>query len=218
MNQLNERTFEITDAFCITHGRRIVLEKNQFLYQHGDSGKAIYFLSSGEVRAYYSYENGDEKTMGIYTAPIMVGEDVFIGKDTPRWLNVVATKKSVCYSLDVNSYRKACMNNDALFNELMLSYLKKLQINGNVIYSTKYSSAEKRIIFFLYENKSMPLNFTQAYISEILGVARITVSRVLGKLRNMDVIETKYKKIYIKDPNKLRELLGEDPIAEERIN
>jgi CRP-like cAMP-binding protein len=56
------------------------------------------------------------------------------------------------------------------------------------------------------------LRFTQLELAELAGARRETLSPVLQELREDDILDLRYARIDIKNPDALRKMAGGDPL------
>jgi CRP-like cAMP-binding protein len=73
--------------------------------------------------------------------------------------------------------------------------------------SMTFLQADARIARILLENESDGIIIlTHEEIADVVGVSRVTVSKILGKLTKKGILSTEYRKIIIKDSKYLEEI------------
>lgn len=185
-----------------------IYQPGQFVYMQGADPDSFYYLKEGAVRSFISLPDGEERVITIHRTGDLMGEASFFDR-CPRVTSATAIKESRIYSVSRSQL-------DEVFSrhpELALPMLQYLARTVRILSSHVNDSAlpaEQRIIRYLtsHQNDSSELiRCTHEEIGQMVGISRVTVSRVLGDLVRAGMIETGYGCIRIKDPDKIKNRL-----------
>ncbi|MDY5846660.1 MAG: Crp/Fnr family transcriptional regulator [Bariatricus sp.] len=212
MIKIPEKFFNI---FCKI-GTEKTYHKDESIYLQDDSADSLYLILSGRVRVYTLSSSGRETTLEIIEKGRIFGESSFLS-DHVRPTNVTA----------VNEVRLAiCSVQDLIpilseSQELMVLLFQHLSETCNhlskQIYRLTNYDSRKRIASFLLDETKAPnsdkgiindtLPYSHANMAEILGLNRVTVSRVIAEFSEQSILQSHYGKIIIKDREKLKSIL-----------
>lgn len=197
-------------------GYSLKYEPGQTIYMQGDVAQSLYFIKEGRVRAFCTTKSGREMTFEIVGRGKIIGETSFLGHGI----------YPVCVEA-VNQVELLVCNLNQLYDfmeeskELMKVMMQLLSRTCNHLVEqlrrvTLYDRYQKIASFLLYETE-MPdsdkdvtkdsIPYTQEELALILGMNRVTVSKVLSEWKKSGIISSSYKKIRIQDRNYLKELL-----------
>ena len=197
-------------------GYQVTYEPGQSIYMQGDVAESLYFIKEGRVRAFCTTKSGREMTFEIVGKGKIVGESSLLSHSIyPVCVEAVTrVELLVCNLNQLYEYMEES-------KELMKVMMQLLSRTCNHLVEqlrrvTLYDRYQKIASFLLYETE-MPdadkgvtkeaIPYTQEELAMILGMNRVTVSRVLGEWKKSGVISTAYKKIRIQDRAYLKELL-----------
>ena len=191
--------------------------KHQFVFLEGDRGQYIYLIKSGAVKVSRSLMDGREQILMILGPGDVLGWEALFGevyKVTAENLG----ESEVCTIAQVDLSALVETSTDlnwgllrALFQELMKAQER--------IRDLGLKSARERVATLLLsiplpccqqrpEEQKVQLSLSRREISELIGVAQETVSRVLSELRQDGIIELHGRDIRIVDHHQLSQLAG----------
>jgi CRP/FNR family transcriptional regulator len=192
-----------------------IISKGEHLYRNNDKMDYIYAVYSGSLKDYYLDEDGKEYINNFYFPGDILALEAIPLRKYPY--SVVALSDATLCMIPVN----------ALFTELQTfpALLKRfLHINSYRMLNDKQirpsTNAKQRVADFLVNmlhrveerngsNKAMQLPMSQLDMSNMIGVAYETVSRVLHYFESQKIIQIKNRQIAIVDVNRLK-MLGND--------
>lgn len=176
-------------------------EKDEIIYRQGDELKGVYILASGEIKVFYSLNNGKENILRKIKAPRIFGEIEFMVQESAA-SSVQATENSYCLYLPfVNNCREA-LSNDLFFLRNIAYNLSEAVYKSNTKASINQGHSPKNRVAAYILNWEEDDNFVcnMKEISEFTGISERHIFRILN-----DFIQDGYiskEKYYYKIINK----------------
>jgi len=191
--------------FCLTHGRIRHYAPKQYLYFAGDEGDTVYFLVAGRVRLSLMGEF-TEKIIRVLNPPVFFPEVVLDGKPYPH--AALCIEESEVLTLDRQTILQFLENEPSvmwIFYRLLALDLRR---SYRQIRNLSLGDARLRLGAKLYALAhvhgqpsyngvliSVPLSATD--LAGMCSLARESVSRILGELKEVKIIEIEKKTITI---------------------
>ncbi len=195
-------------------GKEVCFQKNKIIVSPGDVLKGFYFLKEGRVIAYEYSPKGNEKIVCILEkgsifleSNVLFDVPAFCYFETTEVTRLIFVKKEDILDL---------LATDLEFTLFVLQSLTK-KFFSNVVHVDEllFYDAEWRICNLLStfadnfgveeENKvKLDIKISQQFVSNILGINRITSAKILRKLKTLKLIEQTDGYYYIKDIKGLR--------------
>ena len=198
--------------FCLAYGRIRRYAPKQYLYFSGDEGNTVYFLVSGSIRLYLMGEFS-EKTLRVLSPPVFFPEVVLDGKPYPH--AALCTEETEVLAIDRHAFVRFIESNPSVlwvfYNGLALdlrrSYrqIRNLSLGdarlrlGAKIFSLAHVHGKPSLNGVLI---AIPLSATE--LAGMCSLARESVSRILGELKELKIIVIEKKTITVLDLNNLR--------------
>lgn len=191
-------------------GRKQIYYPSDLIYMQEDEADLIYLIIKGKVKVFVMNSNGKEVTMDILQEGQIFGESAFI-TDAKRPTTIEAlthVELLACYPTQLYPYFQQSQ-------EFMVAIFQSLSqtcdyLTNMIKRSYTYNRYEKIIAFLLGRmdlHQSSIINYTHEEIASILGLSRVTVTKVLNEFVKEGLIEIRYKSLIIKDKKKLYSLL-----------
>ena len=193
---------------CIT--RRNV-EKGTILHNGSDDCAGIFLLTSGQLRAYITSEEGREITVYrlfehdvcLFSAPCMMPSLQFE-------LTIVAEKDTTLWVIPPKPYKTLMTESAPLANytnEIMASRVSEIMW---LVEQVMWKSMDKRVADFLLEESAIEgtplLKLTHETIANHLGTHREVVTRMLKYLQNEGAVKLTRGAVEIVDKKVLSKL------------
>ena len=174
-----------------------IFEHGDTIIEQGDDSTTVYFLISGTVHV-LDYSRSDRAiTYASLNDGEMFGEMAAIdGFPRSAWVCAISTCKVI--SLPGNTFINILKNNADISLKLLAKLSSRLRLSDEKITDVSLFGTEQRVCLELvrmtkldaktkniYQIKQMP---TQANFANIIGSTRETVSRILAKLRDDQII------------------------------
>ena len=176
----------------------------EFIALQGDPCRSVYLLYSGEVRTTMSGPDGKQVTMEVLESPVLLAPAFIFATNNRFPVNVTAL--TPCEVLLINKEN---------FVELMRREPIIMQNFMRIISDRSYKLSQKISTLALHGLKSRVADYlcqqgyinNQQEVSERLGVARPSLSRILAELATEDAIAFEKRKVVIKDRASLEKYL-----------
>ncbi|SPF51720.1 cAMP-binding protein [Candidatus Desulfosporosinus infrequens] len=198
--------------FCLAHGRIRHYAPKQYLYFSGDEGNTVYFLITGGIRLYLMGEFS-EKILRVLRPPVFFPEVVLDGKPYPH--AALCIEETEVLAIDRQTFVRFIESNPSvlwifyqgLALDLRRSYrqLRNLSLGdarlrlGAKIFALAYVHGKPSLNGVLI---TIPLSATE--LAGMCSLARESVSRILGELKELKIIEIEKKTITVPDLKNLR--------------
>ncbi|MDR3599687.1 MAG: Crp/Fnr family transcriptional regulator [Desulfosporosinus sp.] len=199
--------------FCLAHGRIRHYTSKQYLFFSGDEGNTVYFLITGRIQLYLMGEFS-EKIIRVLSPPVFFPEVVLDGKAYPH--AALCIENAEVLAIDRHTFMRFVEKNPSvlwvfyhgLALDLRRSYrqIKNLSLGdarlrlGAKIFALAHVHGKPSLNGILI---TIPLPATE--LAGMCSLARESVSRILGELKELKIIEIERKSITVLDLNNLRE-------------
>jgi len=184
-----------------------VYQPGQLIYLQGAYPDCFYYLQDGAARSYISLPDGEERVITIHRTGDLMGEASFFDQ-CPRVTSAMAIKTCRVFSVSQSQLDDVFSRHPELAQP-MLQYLSRtVRILSHHVNDSALP-AEQRIVRWLLSQSAGvgdAIACTHEEIGQVVGASRVTVSRVISSLVKMDVMETGYRFLRIKNLEKLKQL------------
>ncbi len=180
------------------------LSTNNILFYEGEEPKYFYLLLEGHLKLYKTDLKGNEIVIHYFTQPTFIAEMASL-ESIKFPATAIATREEVEVLLINKEKFSKILQEDAKFSfhliKSMTLKIKHLElvINRNMVYD-----AMTKVCSFIEENPKYMLSVKNKEIANFLNMAPETLSRILSKLRKLEIID---KKNIVLDEDKLKALL-----------
>jgi len=189
-----------------------IVERGKTIFFPGDPAERVYLLKRGAVRLSRVYESGDEITVALLRENSIFGVlSLLTGQRSDRFYHAVAFTRVDLISAPATSVRQA-IEKDARVGLLLLQGLSSRILQTETMIETlTHRDMSSRLVSFLLvlcRDFGMPgtrgitidLKLSHQAIAEAIGSTRVTITRLLGDLRNAGLVEIDRKRITVFDP------------------
>jgi len=165
------------------------LSRENILFYEGEKPEYFYALLEGYVKLYKTDLKGNEIVIHFFTTPTFMAEMPSF-ENIPFPATAIAMKEESEFLLIDREKFLKLLNTDPKFSFYIIKSLtKKVRtleqvINRNLIYD-----AITKVCSFIKENPDEVVNRKHKEIAIILNMAPETLSRVLKKLKKLDIID-----------------------------
>lgn len=187
-------------------------ERGKTIFFPGDPAERVYFLLKGAVKLSRVYEAGEEITVALLRENSVFGVlSLITGEKSDRFYHAVAFTPVELLSAPIDSFRKSLKDNPEL-SMLMLQGLSSRILQTEMMIETlAHRDMGSRLVSFLLilcrdfgvpttEGIRIDLKLSHQAIAEAIGSTRVTVTRLLGELRQEEMITIYKKKITVHNP------------------
>lgn len=199
----------------IRRGRPI--QKGQLLFQQGDEFQSVFAVRTGALKTYTLASNGEEQITGFHLASELIGLAGYDGGNYPLTAKALETT-TVC-EIPVHQLETLTDELPDLRKQLMRTMGSEIRHDQNMMLLLSKKNAEERVASFLMDisNRYARRGFSATHfrlpmsrvdISNYLGLAVETISRVFTRFQKNGLIETQGKEIIVADMDQLLEMAG----------
>jgi CRP/FNR family transcriptional regulator, putaive post-exponential-phase nitrogen-starvation regulator len=199
----------IFDDEILTYAQLHFYEKEEYIFESGETLEYYYLLVDGKIKIYYPFENGKSMLLKFYKDFNTIG-DIELLKGIPILCSIDAVEDTYLIAIPSAMLREKFFNNVKFLHHLVDSLSEKLYgtIN-NSSYNFVYPLIN-RLSSYLVEHLTgencMILNSSYLDIAQFLGTTYRHLNRTLKEMEVKSIIKCDDKKIYILDLDKLKEL------------
>ena len=188
------------------------IERGKTIFFPGDPAERVYLLRRGAVRLSRVYESGEEITVALLRENSLFGVlSLLTGQRSDRFYHAVAFTRVEMVTAPATSVRRA-IEQDASVGLLLLQGLSSRILQTETMIETlTHRDMSSRLVSFLLvlcrdfgvpssEGITIDLRLSHQAIAEAIGSTRVTITRLLGDLRNDGLVQIDRKKITVFDP------------------
>ncbi|MFO7749113.1 MAG: Crp/Fnr family transcriptional regulator [Desulfobacteraceae bacterium] len=189
-------------------------KKGELIFSEGDEADGFYIVETGKIKVYKLSFEGKEHILHIYGPGKPFGEvPVFSGKNFPAFSQAV--EPSSCLFFPRRAIVQLISDNPALALNMLAVLSARLREFTVMVENLALKEVPARIAsYFLVligeqENTAaITLPVSKVQLAGLLGTAPETLSRILGKMANDNLIRLNNKEITILDLDGLEALAG----------
>jgi CRP/FNR family transcriptional regulator len=196
---------------------RKILQRGEFIYHEGDNFKGLLAIKSGSAKLVANDQHGNEHILNILLPGELLGFDGLA--DEKHACAAIALETTSFCVLPAESMNELFQNVPSLTREIFRHTGEKMNEDKNQLILSK-RPAEERLAYFLislserlkrrgFSASEFKLSLTRQEIGNHLGLALETVSRLLKKFQEEQLILVQNRFITITNQTALKELLQE---------
>lgn len=206
----------------IRRGRPI--QKGQILFQQGDEFQSVFAVRTGALKTYTLASNGEEQITGFHLASELVGLAGYNSDSYPLTAKALETT-TVC-EIPLVQLETLADELPGLRRQLMRTMGGEIRHDQSMMLLLSKKNAEERVASFLlnvsdryarrgFSATKFRLPMSRVDISNYLGLAVETISRVFTRFQKNELIDTQGKEVELLDLVTLQELAGLKSESEE---
>ena len=189
-----------------------IVDRSKTIFFPGDPAERVYLIRRGAVRLSRVYETGEEITVALLRENSLFGVlSLLTGHRSDRFYHAVAFTRVELVSAPAKSVRNA-IEQDASVGLLLLQGLSSRVLQTETMIETlTHRDMSSRLVSFLLvlcrdfgvpgeKGVTIDLRLSHQSIAEAIGSTRVTITRLLGELKNSSLLAIDRKKITIFDP------------------
>lgn len=181
--------------------------KGTIIYRQGDMAEYFFYLKKGRVKVFMNSADGMEKILNTATHGEILGEGAFFDKK-PRVSSARAVVASELIMIDEESLMKLIKKYPRIAFELLEILSNRIRLLSAQIDAMTFMQADARIAQLLIESEAGgEIKLTHEEMAAVVGVSRVTVSKILGKFVKSGIISTEYGRVIIKNRDRLSEIV-----------
>lgn len=185
-------------------------KKGEIIYYQGDKATGFYYIKSGKIKLYMTSADGMEKTLSTATEGEIIGEASFFDQ-MPRISCAKAITDSELAVINQQTLMTIIKETPQIAMDLLSIQATRIRQLTSQIDSMTFLQADGRIARILLQNQQEEkgekiVTLTHEEIASIIGVTRVTVSKILTEFSKKGYIKTAYRKIIVLDANSLHKV------------
>ncbi len=189
-----------------------MVERNKTIFFPGDPAERVYLIRRGAVRLSRVYESGEEITVALLRENSLFGVlSLLTGHRSDRFYHSVAFTRVEMVTAPASSVRQAIEANTSVGLLLLQGLSSRILQTETMIETLTHRDMSSRLASFLLvlcrdfgmpgpQGITIDLRLSHQAIAEAIGSTRVTITRLLGDLRNSGLVEIDRKKITVLDP------------------
>lgn len=189
-------------------GTKVQYHPNDIIYMQEDDANMLYLIIKGRVRVYLLNATGEEVTLEIIDRGRIFGESSFIYNSfRPTSVSAINEVELIACRLDdLYPY----LNES---KELTIALLQLMSHTCNYLTSLikkayTYNRYEKVASFLLEQSiDDQVICYSHEEIASLVGLSRVTVTKVINEFTKKQYIQNHYKKIKVINKKALSQLL-----------
>ncbi len=187
-------------------------ERNKTIFFPGDPAERVYFLLKGAVKLSRVYEAGEEITVALLRENSVFGVlSLLTGNKSDRFYHAVAFTPVELLSAPIEQVEQALKENPELSMLMLRGLSSRILQTEMMIETLAHRDMGSRLVSFLLilcrdfgipcaDGITIDLKLSHQAIAEAIGSTRVTVTRLLGDLREKKMISIHKKKITVHKP------------------
>jgi global nitrogen regulator NtcA len=189
-------------------------ERNKTIFFPGDPAERVYFLLKGAVKLSRVYEAGEEITVALLRENSVFGVlSLITGNKSDRFYHAVAFTPVELLSVSIEHFEQALKDSPELSWMMLKGLSSRILQTEMMIETLAHRDMGSRLASFLLilcrdfgvpsnNGITIDLKLSHQAIAEAIGSTRVTVTRLLGDLRDdkNKVISIQKKKITVHNP------------------
>lgn len=191
-------------------------KKGEFIFQSGDSCDKLYIVCSGQMKIFTYTTDGREQIMYIYNPGDFVGGHNVIEGHKYLYMGQALENSKIC-TMSKLFFNKYCISNPMILLQILEKSYDRIRWAEDLISRLSSTNASIKVANLLlrfasrYGTKTedgteIDLYLSREELGSYAGLTRETITRKLGELKDLGLIDYKgNKKLIIKDENKLRD-------------
>lgn len=176
------------------------------LFKEGSAAEAAYLVESGEVEIYRG-ASGVKRVIARVGPGSVLGDIAMFG-DTPYISSARAVGPVRAFRFERAKLLPELHKHPALCLRWLVAGLRQLEGTQRRVIRLMHKTVLAQVADLLLEEseRRRDVALSQGTVANLLGVSRQSVNEALGRLREVEAVETGYRSIRILDVEKLREV------------
>jgi CRP-like cAMP-binding protein len=199
----------------IAHKSEHVYKKNEILFKEGTYPSGIFYINKGKVKKYKADREGKEQIVYLANTGELIGYHAILSED--RYPDsAAAMEESQVTFIPKEDFLKVLEQSPALNNRLLKTLSHEFAVLANGLSMFAQKTVRERLALQLIvirekykvnfvEGMPVEINISRDDLASLVGTARENVIRILTEFKEAGILETKSRKIIIKDINRLIE-------------
>jgi len=184
---------DLLEKIC-TITTSVKFEKKSIIFYEGDSSKYLYYLVTGIVKLYKISSTDKEIILKYFQSNELIAE-VANFEGIPYPASAEAYTDVELIKIDFDKFKDIIYSNPELSFKIQSSLIKKIKNLEQVISTHLVLDAKERVSKFICDNPIDFFKIKNIEIAKILNVTPETLSRILRKLKDENIIDMQNKTV-----------------------
>lgn len=190
-------------------------KKNEIIACEGDRCDSLGLIISGSVDIARILPSGKSIMLKKLNEKSVFGEAIIFSKKNEYPATITAAEDCIIINIKKEEILRLCSNEKQFLQNFMCMLSDKILMLNQKIKNISFNTVRHKVVNYIIEmrekqdNNNIKLKSTKEEIAEEIGIPRPSLSRELINLRKEELIEFDRNNIFIKDFNRLEELLFE---------
>jgi CRP-like cAMP-binding protein len=213
-NELLERWLSVERVrdSLLPHARVVSFERNQVLYEQGDTIDVVYFPIDSVVSSLAIMEDGTTIETSMIGPEGLVGVSAILGSGISRqWLWVLVSGTAL--QLEARVLDQLVLQNEHVLKSLLRFYRSTItQVSQRCVCNTRHTIMDRLCCWLLMLHDRVGdanLRLTQEVIASRLGARRAGITVAAGTLQAMHAIEYRRGQLHITERGVLEQVVCE---------
>lgn len=190
-------------------GRRIRVGAGEFVFCESDVANDVYLVIKGRVQVYLGTEDGRQTTLEVLKSGRIFGDASFL-EHSVRRANIVAVVDTELISCRMDDLIPVLSENAGLMIIMMQHLTSTCNYLTHTIRRLVSLTGEQKVADLLLsetDEKTSSISYTHGDVAECLAMHRVTVSRIMEKLKNEGVVDYSRGMIRVLDRKRLEKIM-----------
>ena len=180
----------------------------QLVYLQGTRPDHFYYLVSGSVRSFISSGDGEERVLAVHRSGDLMGEASFFD-GCPRVTSAMAVEDCLILTIDRPLLDAAFQRHPELALPMLQYLARTVRLLSDHVGASSLPARQRVSRWLQGQPEGGPIKATHEGIGQAVGLSRVSVSRVLGELASLGLVELGYRAVTVRDRAGLEELAFE---------
>ncbi|MFX1704500.1 Crp/Fnr family transcriptional regulator [Chitinophaga sp. CC14] len=197
----------------VAHKSEQIYKKNEVLFREGSFPSGIFYITKGKVKKYKVDNDGKEQIIYLANTGQLIGYHAILSEDRYPDSAAVIEESTIAF-IPKEDFLKALDYSPLLNNRLLKTLSHEFAVLANSLTMFAQKTVRERLALQLIiirekykenyvEGMSIEINISREDLASLVGTARENIVRVLTEFKEDNILETKGRKIMIKDVGKL---------------
>jgi CRP-like cAMP-binding protein len=195
------------------HINEQVYKKDEVIFKEGAYPSGIFYIKNGKVKKYKVDKEGREQIIYVANTGELIGYHAILAEN-PYPDSAAALEESIIGFIPKEDFLKVLQQSPFLNRRLLKTLSHEFAVLANSLSLFAQKSVRERLALQLilmrekYKVNYQPgmpveINMSRSDLASLVGTARENVVRVLTEFKEAGILETKGRKIIVRDVNKL---------------
>lgn len=187
-------------------GKVVHYYPQDIIYMQEDDTNSLYLIVQGRVRVYHITSTGEEVTYDILDRGRIFGESSFF-QNSLRPTTVVAISDVELISCSLEDLFPYLEESKDLTISLMQHITQRCDHVSSLLKKAYTYNRYEKVASFLLEQRQSQLTYTHEEIASLVGLSRVTTTKVLNEFCKKKYIDIQYRKIIILNQEQLNAVI-----------